>query len=87
MMSTHDPWAQLAMADIRCGDVFWECEGPHEQAQFEAMADAQTNGDVVTIQGREITTNLPQAFMMRLSAPQYGPRLYREPQYALRKIQ
>ncbi len=72
----------INMADIKCGDIFWECESPYEQAQFEAMADAVVNGDVVTLQGREITTNQPQAFMMRLSAPAYGPRLYRTPQYA-----
>lgn len=74
-------WEQLKMADIRCGDLFWECEGPNEQAEFEAMADAYVNGDVVTLQGREMATGQPQAFMMRLSAPQYGPRLYRQPQY------
>jgi hypothetical protein len=74
-------WEQLRMRDIKCGDLFWECEGPHEQAQFEAMADAVVNGDTVTLQGREIATGLPQAFMMRLSAPQYGPRLYSKPQY------
>ena len=76
-----DAWGRLEMATIRCGDLFWECESPYEQAQFEAMADAVVNGDVVTLQGREITTGQPQAFMMRLSAPSYAPRLYREAQY------
>lgn len=73
-------WEQLKMAAIKCGDVFWECEDG-KNAQFEAMADAQTNGDVVTLQAREIATGQPQAFMMRLSASAYAPRLYREPQY------
>ena len=73
-------WEQMRMADIKCGDLFWECE-EGQQAQFEAMADAYINGDVVTLQGREIATGQPQAFMMRLSAPAYAPRLYRGPQY------
>lgn len=71
---------KLAMADIKCGDLFWECESG-DNDQFEAMTDAVVTGDVVTLQAREIATGLPQAFMMRLSAPQYGPRLYSEPQY------
>jgi hypothetical protein len=75
-------WEQLKMADIKCGDLFWECEEGN-QARFEAMADAQTNGDVVTLQGRDIATGQPQAFMMRRSAPQYGPRLYARPQYRM----
>lgn len=73
-------WEPLTMAAIRCGDRFWECEDG-KQAQFEAMADAQTNGDVVTLQARDIATGQPQAFLMRLSAAQYAPRLYRAPQY------
>jgi hypothetical protein len=73
-------WEQLKMANIKCGTLFWECE-EGQQAQFEAMADAQTNGDVVTLQARNIATGQPQAFMMRLSVPAYAPRLYREPQY------
>ena len=73
---------RLNMADIKCGDLFWECESPWQQAQFEAMANAVVNGDVVTLQGRDIATGEPQAFMMRLSAPQYGPSLYSVPQYA-----
>lgn len=76
-------WEQRTMAGIRCGDLFWECE-EGQQAQFEAMADAYVNGDVVTLQGREIATGQPQAFMMRLSAPQYGPRLYGQAQYAMK---
>ena len=74
-------WEQLRMSDIKCGDLFWECE-EGQQAHFEAMADAFVNGDVVTLQGREIATGQPQAFMMRISAPQYGPRLYSKAQYA-----
>jgi hypothetical protein len=58
---------RINMADIKCGDVFWECE------------DGQ-NCQVVTLQGREIATNQPLALMMRLSAPAYAPRLYRTPQ-------
>jgi hypothetical protein len=73
-------YEQLRMATIKCGDIFWECE-EGQQAQFEAMADAQTNGDVVTLQGRNVATNEPQAFMMRLNAPAYAPRLYSNPQY------
>lgn len=79
-------WEQLKMADIRCGDLFWECE-EGKQAQFEAMADARVDGDVVTLQGREISTGQPQAFMMRLSAPAYAPRLYRNPQYQQEDLQ
>jgi hypothetical protein len=81
-MST-DPWGKLTMADIKCGDLFWECESG-KQAQFEAMADACVVDDTVILQGREIETNMPQSFMMRLSAPQYAPRLYREAQYTKR---
>lgn len=71
---------RIDMKNIRCGDLFWECEDG-QQAQFEAMADAQVNGDVVTLQARDIETGQPQAFMMRLSAPAYAPRLYHEAQY------
>lgn len=77
-----DDWDQLPMSDIKCGDFFWECESG-KNAQFEAMADAQTNGDVVTLQARDVVTEQPQAFMMRLSAPQYAPRLYRQAQYSV----
>lgn len=68
------------MADIKCGDLFWECEDG-QNCQMEAMADAYTNGDVVTLQARVVATNQPQALMMRLSVPQYAPKLYRSPQY------
>lgn len=72
----------INMADIRCGDLFWECEDG-QQEQFEAMADACVQGDVVTLQAREVATGQPQAFMMRLSAPAYAPRLYSAPQYGM----
>lgn len=80
-MMNNEPWEQLKMADIKCGDLFWECESG-QQAQFEAMADACVDGDMVILQGRDIETNLPQSFMMRLDAPQYAPRLYSAPQYS-----
>lgn len=70
----------INMADIRCGDRFWECEGGHN-CELEAMADASVNGDIVTVQARVVATNEPQALAMRLSAPAYAPRLYRTPQY------
>lgn len=73
-------WEQIAMTNIKCGDLFWECE-EGQNCQMEAMADAYTNGDVVTLQARIIATNAPQALMMRLSAPAYAPRLYSKPQY------
>lgn len=75
---------RIKMSDIKCGDIFWECEDG-KNAEFEAMADARVEGDTVTLQGREIATGLPQAFMMRLSMGQYGPKLYNSPQYAYAK--
>ena len=79
-MKVDDYGLSIDMRTIKCGDLFWECEGG-QQAQFEAMSDAVVSGDTVTLQGRDVATNEPQAFFMRLSAPAYGPRLYRNPQY------
>lgn len=75
----------INMADIRCGDHFWECEGG-QNCELEAMADAHVCGDVVTLQARVVATNEPLALAMRLSAPAYAPRLYRVPQYANRSV-
>lgn len=70
----------INMADIRCGDRFWECEAG-QNCELEAMADAHVNGDTVTLQARVVATNEPLVLAMRLSAPSYAPRLYRAPQY------
>lgn len=70
----------IKLADIRCGDVFWECERGWD-IKLEAMADAHTNGDMVTCQARKVATNEPIALMERVSAPGYALRLYRTPQY------
>lgn len=71
---------RINLADVKCGDIFWECERGWD-VKLEAMADAHTNGDVVTCQARNVTTNEPVPLMERLSAPAYAPRLYRTPQY------
>jgi len=73
---------RIEMKNIRCGDLFWECEGPHQQVQMEAMADATVNGNEVSLQARDVGTGEPQAYFMRLDVPWYGPSLYNEPAYS-----
>lgn len=71
---------RINIQDIKCGDTFWECDATGNVA-FEAMADAVTRAGVVWLQGRNVATGEPQAFMMRLDHPQYAPSLYDAPVY------
>lgn len=82
---SDDEWGRIEMADIRCGEFFWECETGRNK-QFEAMADAVTQDGYVTLQACSVATGEPQAFMMCLGAEwsAYVPRLYRQPQYRTR---
>lgn len=39
MTTPDDMIDNINMADIRCGDRFWECEGGHN-CELEALADS-----------------------------------------------
>lgn len=77
---------RINMQDITCGDRFWECERGGNVA-FEAMADATITGDTVQVQGRNIQTGQPQAFMVKRGWEHYGPQLYDGPAYTTPEVQ
>lgn len=70
----------IDLIDVKAGDRFWECaEG--KNTELEAMADAFQSGDLVQCQARAVATNEPVALRLDVTAPWFGPRLYRRPQY------
>lgn len=70
----------IDLIDVKCGDRFWECaEG--KNIELEAMADAFREADLVQCQARAVATNEPVALRLDVTAPWFGPRLYRTPQY------
>jgi hypothetical protein len=73
-------YLSLNIADIKRGDLFWECEGGRD-ALFIATSDARREKNGIGVNGREIPDGNPQHFFEHDRGGAYGPRLYNLPQY------